>query len=109
MLPEPERDRPCDLAERTPPWRIGWLGLLRCAESFEILLKLAQRRSDVVITLRGRPVPVLQQMIDAHLPLPNMRFDGCIRKMTSQRSTALVIWYGRWITSDKTRQTPDGH
>ena len=104
VLPEPERDRPCDLVERNPPWRINWLGLLRCAESFGILLKLAQRRSDVDITLRGRPVPMLQQMIDAHLPLPNMRFDGPYTQddLATIYSACDLVWAVEYIGQNAT-------
>lgn len=79
VLPEAEADteRPHGtLAGRRPPWRLGWFGLLRDGESFEILLKAAQRRDDIDITLRGRPVPSFQALIDRYLPLPNMRFSG---------------------------------
>jgi hypothetical protein len=65
-----------DANGRRPPWRLGWFGLLRDGESFEILLHAAKRRTDVDITLRGRPVPSFQDLIDRHLPLPNMRFSG---------------------------------
>jgi succinoglycan biosynthesis protein ExoL len=67
---------PCPRDDRQPSWRIGWFGLLRCNESFNILLGLARRRPDVDITLRGRPVPEFQSLIDRYLPLPNMRFCG---------------------------------
>ena len=70
-------ERPtCPLDDRKRPWRIGWFGLLRCTESFDILHGLAHLRSDVDITLRGRPVPEFQDLIDRYLPLPNMRFSG---------------------------------
>jgi succinoglycan biosynthesis protein ExoL len=67
---------PCSLDDRQPPWRIGWFGLLRCTESFDLLMGLAHRRPDVDITLRGRPVPEFQDLIDRYLPLKNMRFGG---------------------------------
>jgi succinoglycan biosynthesis protein ExoL len=67
---------PCSRDHRQPSWRIGWFGLLRCTESFNILLGLAHRRRDVDITLRGRPVPEFQSLMDRYLPLPNMRFCG---------------------------------
>jgi succinoglycan biosynthesis protein ExoL len=60
-----------------PPWRIGWFGNIRCADSFQILLNLAHRRPKLIdIELRGRPTRKLQNLIDKHLPLPNMRFGG---------------------------------
>lgn len=77
VFPDLDVARPtCSLDDRQRPWRIGWFGLLRCAESFDILVRLAHNRSDVDITLRGRPVPEFQDLIDRHLPLHNMRFCG---------------------------------
>lgn len=38
------------------PWRIGWLGMLRCRKSLAILSRLAARRPDLVrIEIFGRP------------------------------------------------------
>lgn len=77
VLPEETTQRPQRaLDDRQPPWRIGWFGLLRCVESFHILLGVAQRHSEIDITLRGRPVPEFQSLIDQYLPLNNMRFCG---------------------------------
>ena len=60
-----------------PPWRIGWFGNIRCTDSFQILLSLAHRRPELVdVELRGRPTRRLQNLIDKHLPLPNLRFGG---------------------------------
>jgi hypothetical protein len=40
------------------PWRIGWMGALRCARSLEILCELAARRPDLVcVRIHGRPAP----------------------------------------------------
>jgi succinoglycan biosynthesis protein ExoL len=64
-------------ARRQPPWKIGWFGGLRCVESFHILSQLARRQPELVdITLRGRPLPEVRDLIRVHLPLPNMRFCG---------------------------------
>ena len=73
-----ESERPqYDAAGRGPPWRIGWCGVLRCAESFKILMNLAQRLPELVdIELRGRPVEELATLIGRHLPIANMRFAG---------------------------------
>jgi hypothetical protein len=60
-----------------PPWRIGWFGFLRCAQSFHILLTVARRHPTLVdVELRGRPTDEIQTLIDRYLPLPNMRFGG---------------------------------
>ncbi len=60
-----------------PPWRIGWFGILRCAQSFHILHTVARRHPTLVdVELRGRPTDELQNLIDRSLPLPNMRFGG---------------------------------
>lgn len=70
--------RPHGAAERgRPPWRIGWFGKLRCAESFRLLFLLAQRQPDLIdVELRGTPLPDIQKLIDQHLPIRNMRFNG---------------------------------
>ena len=60
-----------------PPWRIGWFGVLRCEESFQILLAAARRHPELIdVELRGRPTEKLQDLINQHLPIPNMRFGG---------------------------------
>lgn len=75
--------------EAVPPWRIGWFGMIRCVESFQILFAAAQRYPELVdIVLRGRPTGKLQQLIDDHLPLPNMRFGG------SYHLSELAAMYG---------------
>jgi hypothetical protein len=39
-----------------PPWRIGWLGAIRCRRSLELLTDLAARRPDLLeIRIHGRP------------------------------------------------------
>ncbi|NJM33518.1 MAG: glycosyltransferase family 4 protein [Rhodomicrobium sp.] len=63
-----------------PPWVIGMFGVLRCARSFDILCKLAERLGDKVkIYLRGVPsetdIPLarIEAACAAH---PNVIFDG---------------------------------
>jgi succinoglycan biosynthesis protein ExoL len=74
----PTEQRSDALAMRQPPWRIGWFGGLRCVDSFHILQALAQRMPQLVsIHLRGRiQNPAVQSLIDHHLPMPNMSYDG---------------------------------
>jgi succinoglycan biosynthesis protein ExoL len=82
VLVESDPDRPgCTNPVAGPPWRLGWFGILRCAESFNILLAMARRNTDLVdIELRGRPTEELQRLIDQHLPMPNMRFGGAYHR-----------------------------
>lgn len=78
MTATPDAQRPlADLSRSHPPWRLGWFGKIRCAQSFEILKDLARRHPDRIdVQLRGRPTAKLQALINEHLPLPNMRFSG---------------------------------
>src|SRR5262249_50712799 len=61
-----------------PPWRIGWMGAIRCRKSFEILYGLAERRPDLVeVTLHGRPAYSEIDASDAGVrALPSPRFGG---------------------------------
>ena len=73
---EPRKDLSHDYRSG-PPWRIGWFGNIRCVESFQILKSAAEHLPNLVdISLRGRPTAQLQDLIDQHLPKPNMRFGG---------------------------------
>jgi hypothetical protein len=61
-----------------PPWRIGWLGALRCRKSLAALRDLAARRPDLVdVRLHGRPAYSEFEDFDAEVSgLPNLRFGG---------------------------------
>ncbi len=60
-----------------PPWRIGWFGNIRCVESFQILMRLANQHPDLIdVTIAGFCHRSVQSLVDQHLPLPNMRFSG---------------------------------
>ena len=61
-----------------PPWRIGWLGAIRCAKSLSILTDLAARRPDLVdIRIWGRPAYNEFADFDAQVAaLPNLHFGG---------------------------------
>jgi succinoglycan biosynthesis protein ExoA/succinoglycan biosynthesis protein ExoL len=73
---QPDRSQHVNL-DVGPPWRIGWFGNLRCAQSFHILHTLARRHPTLVdIELCGRPSGEIQVLIDRSLPSPNMRFNG---------------------------------
>jgi len=52
-----------------PPWRIGWLGMLRCRKSLAILSKLAARRPDLArIEIFGRPTKEVSEDLQWDLP-----------------------------------------
>lgn len=61
-----------------PPWRIGWMGALRCAKSLQILSDLAARRPDLVdVVLQGRPAYAEMPDFDRQTStLPNLRYGG---------------------------------
>jgi hypothetical protein len=55
LSPKPAAAPPPPLAAG-PPWRIGWLGAIRCRKSLAILSELAARRPDLVeVRIHGRP------------------------------------------------------
>jgi hypothetical protein len=64
-----------------PPWRIGWMGAIRCRKSLDILMRLAERRPDLVeVRLHGRPAYSEFDDFDAQvLRLSNLRFGGPYR------------------------------
>jgi hypothetical protein len=61
-----------------PPWRIGWMGAIRCRKSLDILMDLARRRPDLVeVRVHGRPAYVEFEDFDGQMAsLPNVRFGG---------------------------------
>jgi hypothetical protein len=61
-----------------PPWRIAWMGAIRCRKSLAILSRLARRRPDLVdIEIHGRPAYSEFDDFDAQVcALPNLRFGG---------------------------------
>lgn len=65
-------------AEPPSPLRIGWVGVLRCRRSLDLLMDVARRLGDRVrIDLFG--VPALREIPDFHervSRLPNLRFHG---------------------------------
>jgi len=60
------------------PWRIGWLGAIRCRRSLDILSDLVRRRPDLVeVAIHGRPA--YTEFDDFHAQVaatPGMRFGG---------------------------------
>jgi hypothetical protein len=61
-----------------PPWRIGWLGAIRCRKSLAILADLAARRPDLVeVRIHGRPAYTEFEDFDAEVTArPNLTFGG---------------------------------
>ena len=64
-----------------PPWRIGWMGAIRCRKSLEILTDLAARRPDLVeLRLHGRPAYTEFDDFEGQVAaLPNVTFGGGYR------------------------------
>jgi hypothetical protein len=61
-----------------PPWRIGWLGAIRCRRSLDILTELAGRRPDLIeVRIHGRPAYAEFEDFDAKVAsVPNVAFGG---------------------------------
>ena len=78
VLPETDLDRTqFTLVEAEPRGGSVGLGSSDVFKSFQMLVTLARRHPQLVdIQLRGRPTDELQELINQHLPLPNMRFGG---------------------------------
>jgi succinoglycan biosynthesis protein ExoL len=63
---------------RRRPWRIGWLGAIRCRRSLDILTELATRRPDLLeVSIFGRPAYSEFTDFDAQVSAaPNVTFGG---------------------------------
>lgn len=74
-----------------PPWRIAWLGAIRCRKSLDILTDLARRRPDLVeVAIHGRPAYTEFADFDAQVAAPaNVAFGG------AYAAEALGALYGR--------------
>ncbi|WP_374468798.1 glycosyltransferase [Phenylobacterium sp.] len=61
-----------------PPWRIGWMGAIRCRRSLDILTALAARRPDLIeVRIHGRPAYTEFDDFDAQVArAPNVSFLG---------------------------------
>ena len=73
--------RPAPLVAEGGRLRLGWVGILRCQRSFDLLCALADRFPDTLeIHLHGLParneIPVFESEIDAR---QNMTYHGCYR------------------------------
>lgn len=72
-----------------PPWRIGWLGMLRCRKTLAILSRLAARRPDLVrIEIFGRPSKEVSEDLKGALP-EAINFGGAYQQ------SQLADLYGR--------------
>lgn len=62
----------------SPPWRIGWFGLLRCATSLSILSSLAEQSDGTIeVVIRGRPSnAVFPDFAKAVRDLPGINYLG---------------------------------
>ena len=69
--------RPSALAPG-PPWRIAWMGAIRCRRSLDILTDLASRRPDLVeVAIHGRPAYGEFADFDGQVAAsPNVRYGG---------------------------------
>jgi hypothetical protein len=61
-----------------PPWRIGWMGAIRCRKSLDILTDIAARRPDLLeVRIHGRPAYTEFADFDAQVAsVPNVSFHG---------------------------------
>jgi glycosyltransferase involved in cell wall biosynthesis len=61
-----------------PPWRIAWMGAIRCRKCLDILTGLARRRPDLVeVAIHGRPAYGEFADFDGQVAsAPNVRFGG---------------------------------
>jgi hypothetical protein len=76
-----------------PPWRIGWMGAIRCRRSLDVLTELAARRPDLVeVRIHGRP---------AYTEFED--FDGQVAR------TPAVEFFGAYAAEDLPRLYGDVH
>lgn len=61
-----------------PPWRISWLGAIRCRKSLAILTELAARRPDLLeVRIHGRPAYTEFDDFEGRIAAaPNVQFGG---------------------------------
>lgn len=71
-------DRAASSRPRGRPWRIAWLGAIRCRKSLDVLTSLAARRPDLVeVSIHGRPAYCEFADFDAQVTAaPNLSFGG---------------------------------
>lgn len=84
------------------PLRIGWIGILRCARSLDLLLDIAARFGDQVeLKLHGKPA--LTEIPDFHEKIkgvPNVAFHGAYKApedLANIYSKLDVVWAGDFM------------
>ena len=79
-------------AGRTRPWRIGWLGAIRCRRSLDILTGLAAKRPDLLeVHIHGRPAYSEFDDFDAQVAsAPGVTFGGAYAAADLPRLYAAV-------------------
>ncbi len=75
---EMREGQPVTVQPGSPPWRIGWYGVLRCRRSLLLLLDLTQTfPGQIIVELRGRPSRTAIPDFDALLAdAPYLTFHG---------------------------------
>jgi succinoglycan biosynthesis protein ExoL len=94
--------RPTRIVARPGPLQVGWIGVLRCRRSLDLLLKVAREVGDHVhIHLHG--VPALTEIPDFHeriRAVPNLSFHGRYRSpedLAAIYSKLDVVWAGDFM------------
>ena len=73
--------RPALAPRATGPFRLGWVGILRCERSFQLLQTAAKCfNGELEVVLHGKPAPATVPDFDARVEAtPNMRYEGPYR------------------------------
>lgn len=94
--------RPAHTAKRSGPLQLGWIGMLRCRRSLDLLLAVAgEVGPSVHIHLHG--VPALTEIPDFHErvgTVPNLTFHGRYRSpedLASIYASLDVVWAGDFM------------
>ena len=62
---------------RGRPWRIGWFGVIRCRESFEMLTRIAAEAPGLIeVIIAGRPAKAVFTDLDEFKGRPGIRYVG---------------------------------
>lgn len=100
--PRPSLDVPPDATHAGPPLRLGWIGILRCRRSLDLLLDSARRLGPkLAIDLHG--VPALTEIPDFHdrvRGLANVTFHGRYRSpedLSRIYAGLDVVWAGDFM------------
>ena len=82
LFPAPAADAPSrDQQNETPPWRIGWFGMIRCRKSLDYLCDLSMQHPGLAeLTIRGRPTRAAFADFDAQVERsPGVSYGGPYR------------------------------